>query len=123
MAAEDNADYFYHLIFTGRESLLSFSRCERFFCPSMLFRRRFSRLLTLPPGRRYSSAMDRRVNSAPRAGIRHVAEKGNSYRYPRPRDLDPESARREAEEIAELSPAAARSSIVGILSLSWRPGN
>jgi hypothetical protein len=40
---------------------------------------RLLRLLTLPPGRRYSSAMDRRGDSAPRGGIRGVAEKGNSY--------------------------------------------
>ena len=38
---------------------------------------RFSRRLTLPPGRNYSSAMVRRGDSPPRAGIRRVAEKGN----------------------------------------------
>ena len=38
-------------------------------------RARFSRLLTLLPGRRYSSAMDRRVNSAPRAGIQLARKK------------------------------------------------
>jgi hypothetical protein len=38
-------------------------------------RERFSRLLTFPPGRRYSSAMDRRVNSAPGAGIQLTRKK------------------------------------------------
>ena len=34
-----------------------------------------SRLLTLPPGRQYTSGMDRRVNSAPRAGIQLARKK------------------------------------------------
>jgi len=38
-------------------------------------RERFSRLLTLRPGRRYSTAMDRRVNSAPRTGIQFARKK------------------------------------------------
>jgi hypothetical protein len=42
-------------------------------------RERFSRLLTFPPGQRYSTAMERRANAAPRAGIHHVPEKANSY--------------------------------------------
>ena len=41
---------FDHLIFTGKESLLSFSRFGRVFCPNMLFRRRLLRRLTLPRG-------------------------------------------------------------------------
>jgi len=38
-------------------------------------RERFSRLLTLRTGRRYSRAMERRVNSAPRAGIQFARKK------------------------------------------------
>jgi len=44
-------------------------------------RARFSRLLTLPSERRYSSAMDRMGDSAPRVGIRRAAEKGKSYAF------------------------------------------
>jgi hypothetical protein len=41
-------------------------------------RRGFSRRLTSPRGRRYSSALVRRVNSEARAGIRRAGEKGKT---------------------------------------------
>ena len=41
----------------------------------MLFGLRYSGRLTLPPGRRYSSAMERRGDSAPRAGIQLARKK------------------------------------------------
>ena len=58
-----------------------FGRCERVFCPHRLFRRRFPRLLTAPNGLRYITGMKRRGDSSPGAGIRHAAEKANSYNY------------------------------------------
>ena len=42
-------------------------------CPDC--RRSFSRYLTSPRSRRYSIGMDRRGDSAPRAGIQHAVEK------------------------------------------------
>ena len=41
MAAEESGDIFDHLIFTGRESLSSFSQCGRISCPDMIFGRDF----------------------------------------------------------------------------------
>jgi hypothetical protein len=45
----------------------------------MLFRRRFSRLLTSPPGQQYISGVVKRRDSSPEVAIQHDAEKGNSY--------------------------------------------
>jgi hypothetical protein len=47
--------------------------------PEGLMTDRFSRYLTVPPGRRYTSGMVRRVDSLSGAGIQRAMEKGKSY--------------------------------------------
>ena len=64
------------------ESLSSFIRCERVFCPNMLFRRRLLRRLTSPRGRKYIASVVKRGDSSPRAEIHRAAEKGKSYLLP-----------------------------------------
>jgi hypothetical protein len=81
LAAEENVDYFDHLIFIGRDSLSSFSRCEKVFCPNMLFRCSLLRRLTSPRARKYLTSMVKGGDSSPRAEIHRAAEKGISYNF------------------------------------------
>jgi len=62
------------MIRRARESII-FQPVREGFPSEYAFRARFSRLLTLRPGRRYSPAMGRRVNSGPRTGIQFARKK------------------------------------------------
>jgi len=70
---------FDHLIFTGRESLLSFSRCERVSCSNMLFRRRLLRQLISPRDRKYITSVVKRGDSWAGVAIYPAAKKAISY--------------------------------------------